>query len=188
MATRTITCSLALGFFLYGLVAAAAVQLDLPSTLTNPPNGQPIINVNTNHLGPTYCFTQMGVPHLYPTNYGACRAALEKLLANKPDYTYPYAFSQNTTITPDFKLPFFERTGTCQISLDTRNYGDVARLTLLDLYYNLMDDQDGIFKKCLGQGGGEPLGGKTELKGKAGDLLLVSVVGLSLSEGNSTTS
>lgn len=165
--------SLFFPFILASSITAIPLQLDLPPPTFNIPSA-----LNTTNLQQhSTCFGRTVRQRLYPTTYTDCHNALNSLIGHTPHFNQALNFSQNSTLG-DFKLPFTKENGTCSIKLYTREYNDLAVVSMLEIYSNLMDENMGVLSQCLHMP--FPTGGETSLGWEASrsELLFVDVRGV----------
>lgn len=151
------------------LVSANPLQLNLPPTLT----------LNTTILqSQTHCFKRTLRRRLYPTKFVDCHNALNQLIFSRPNYEYhlPWNFTRNVTAGVEnyWHLPIHETNDTCQITLSTNKYEDVAVASLAQISDELMEEGKGVLQQCLLSP--DPLGGTTSVG--AGHELLINVLGI----------
>lgn len=169
-------------FLLYSLlpttISANPLQLNLPSTIA----------LNSTYLrSETQCFKRTMTRRLLPTNYADCSNALEQLITSRPLYEYHMTqnFSSNATAAPNvWHLPIHERNRTCEITLSTSHYNDVAEASLADIHDKLLEEDKGVLRQCLLSP--SPLGGRTYLGRQ--NSLYINVLGIEKYESEVTTS
>lgn len=159
-------------FLLYSLLqtttAANPLQLNLPSTIA----------LNATKLQTrTHCFKRTMARRLLPTSFNDCHNALRQLVDSKPEYQYHLRqnFSPNVSVAENvWHLPITVRNRTCEISLSTHKYNDVAEVTLAEIHDDLLEEGKGVLRQCLFSPW--PLGGTTWL-GRPNELL-INVLGI----------
>lgn len=90
------------------------------------------------------------------------------------------ALTKDTTSGPAFHGPFPTDYRSRHISLCTRKYDSIAKLSLMDPYNTVENGEDGVLVKYLGQHGTQRLGRRMAIWG--GGLSWVSVLGAYQSE------